>query len=42
MKKNFNYLYYRVRFPKVSVMVADGMGPCVTRSSAPMMFDYAK
>ena len=37
MEKNFNYLYYKVSFHKVSVMVADGMGPCVTRSSAPMM-----
>ena len=23
-------------------MVADGMAPCVARSSAPMMLDYAK
>ena len=37
MKNNFNYLYYRVRFHKVNVMAADGMAPCVTRSSAPMM-----
>ena len=37
MKNNFNYLYYRVRFHKVNVMGADGMAPCVTRSSAPMM-----
>ena len=37
MKNNFNYLYYRVRFHKVNVVGADGMAPCVTRSSAPMM-----
>ena len=36
MKKNFKYLYYRVRFHKVNVMVADGMAPCITRSSVLM------
>ena len=29
------------RFHRFSILVADGMAPCVAGSSAPMMFDYA-